>query len=97
MLTTIILPLLVSYNNIQAPTIAEIQSAKAVVNVFQLASEKRTEFLAGGKRRAPGPDHGDDPNDEQHDGGLPANKEAGNGFPSGDPYNDTLPNGRKPY
>ncbi len=96
MLTTVILPLLVTYN-IQAPSVAEVQCAKPVTNIFKLAAEKRTEFLAGGKRKAPGPDHGDDPNDEQHDGGLPANKEAGNGFPSSDPYNDTLPNGRKPY
>lgn len=83
-------------SHMQAPSLSELQAATSP-NVLKAASAKQMVLIVGGKRRAPGPDHGGDPNDEQHDGGLPANKEAGNGYPSGDPYNDTIPDGRKPY
>lgn len=96
MLTAIILPMIVTCN-LQAPSPSDLQQAKEVTNIFKWAAEKQVILIAGGKRRAPGPDHGDDPNDETHDSGLPANKEAGNGYPSSDPYDDTLPNRRKPY
>lgn len=55
-------------------------------------------LVAGAFRQAPGPIHGPDPHDEVHDYGLPANKEAGNGYPSDDPYNDSTSNNRNyPY
>lgn len=97
MLTTaVMLPLLVVINT-QAPSLSELKEAKQVINPIKWAAENNVILVAGGRRRAPGPDHGDDPNEEQHDPGLPANQEAGNGFPSSDPYNDSLPNRRKPY
>jgi hypothetical protein len=58
-------------------------------------------------RRAPGPYHGDDPHgddphgndphDEIHDAKLPANQHKDDGYPSNDPYNGSVPNGRTPY
>lgn len=95
MLNNVIMPLIIA-GSLQAPSPAEIQAAQPVFNLVKWAAAKQV-ILVAGARRAPGPDHGGDPNDETHDGGLPANKEAGNGFPSSDPYNDEIPNGRKPY
>jgi hypothetical protein len=48
-------------------------------------------------RSAPGPDHGDDPSDEQHDGDLPANAHRHDGLPSHDPYNGSTKNGKQPW
>lgn len=62
------------------------------------AESTKPTYIAGGGRKAPGPDHGDDPNDEQHDPELPANKHKRDGYPSKDPYNGTTPNNiREPF
>jgi hypothetical protein len=57
--------------------------------------------LSHSRREAPGPDHGDDPQDEVHDGDLPANQHKHDGYPSKDPYNGSTSNDRnnpyKPY
>lgn len=90
-----ILPVLLSY---MTPEYKSIQQVR-VLRCRETHNE--TTKIAGAFREAPGPVHGADPHDEIHDYGLPANKEAGNGYPSSDPYNDTLPNDRdhpyKPY
>lgn len=45
-----------------------------------------------------GPDsHGDDPHDEQHDKGLPANKDRNEGRAPKDVYGDQYPNNQAPY
>ena len=65
------------------------------------ANSAQVTQVASNFREAPGPIHGSDPHDEIHDGGLPANKEAGNGYPSSDPYNDSTSNNKdypnRPY
>lgn len=92
MLTTIVLPMLVSCS-LQAPTIADIQSAKEVTNIFKWAAANQVILVAGGRRSAPGPDHGDDPNDEQHQD-IPAWNERNKHRPSGDPYNGSTDNNK---
>jgi hypothetical protein len=94
MLTGILLHLTVS-GNLHSPLPADLQDSA------------RTSILNGriilaGRRKAPGPDHGDDPNggdpnDEQHDGDLPANAHKHDGYPSKDPYNGTTKNGKSPW
>ncbi len=85
----------------QLPTQHELQVAKSSINVLQWAAMHKTEFIAAGRRKSPGPDHGGDPNDEKHDPGLPGNAHAGDGYPSDDPYNDSTDNNKnhpnKPY
>lgn len=45
-----------------------------------------------------GPDpHGDDPHDEQHDKGLPANRDRNEGRAPKDVYGDQYPNNQAPY
>lgn len=96
MLTAFVLPLVVTVHT-NAPLQHNLQSVPASVDVFKWAAERRTEILAS-PRRGPGPDHGGDPNDETHDGGLPSNAHAGDGYPSDDPYNDTTShNKNRPY
>ncbi len=100
MLTTVVLPLLVAVN-VQSPSLAEIQNAKAVTDLFKMAQgEQRLELIAGGGRRAPGPDHGDDPNDETHQD-IPAYNQRNAHKPSSDPYNGSTDNNKwepnKPY
>jgi hypothetical protein len=100
MLSIVILPLVVGLNT-HAPSLHDIQTAHAQVNIIRAAMEHRTEFIAGAPRKGPGPDHGGDPHDEKHDGGIPGNAHAGDGYPSGDPYNDSTPNNKdspnRPY
>jgi len=68
------------------------------MRILRCQTERAEGQLASAFREAPGPIHGADPHDEVHDYGLPANKEASFGYPSTDPYNDTLPNDRDhPY
>lgn len=85
MLSTVLFPLLIAGNNLQAP----------VMPVALVSGEARV-FIAGrhhsGGRQGDGPDHGDDPNDEQHDDDLPANKEKNKVKGPGDPYSGTTPN-----
>lgn len=65
------------------------------------SSSAQVSPIASNFREAPGPIHGADPHDEIHDSGLPANREAGTGYPSSDPYNDSTSNNRdypnRPY
>jgi hypothetical protein len=94
MLSTVVLPLFVAINtqDLPQPTL----QGTCYINVLKWAAEHPDQVLA--KRKEPGPDHGGDPNDEQHDPGLPANAHAGDGYPSDDPYNDTTPNNKNhPY
>lgn len=42
-------------------------------------------------------DHGDDPHNEEHDGGLPANQHKNDHKPPSDPYAGTVPNDQNPY
>ena len=45
-----------------------------------------------------GPDpHGDDPHDEQHDSGMPANREQKDQKAPKDVYGGQYPNGQAPY
>ena len=98
MLSTVVLPLLIAINA-QVPALHELQATKAD-NFLKWATLHRTEVLAK-PYKGPGPIHGDDPNDEKHDGKLPSNDHAGDGYPSDDPYNGTTPNNKdhpyKPY
>lgn len=41
--------------------------------------------------------HGDDPHDENHDKGLPANKDRSQGKAPKDVYGDKYPNSQQPY
>ncbi len=63
-------------------------------NLFKWASEHNVQLLAA-------PIHGDDPHDEKHDGGIPGNAHAGDGYPSDDPYNGETSNNKdhpnRPY
>lgn len=93
MLTSIVLTVCFALNSPQDLTTANTGVLKGAGSNMIL--------IAGSGRVAPGPIHGADPHNEQHDGGLPANQHAGDGYPSSDPYNDTTPNNRdspnKPY
>jgi hypothetical protein len=108
MLTTALLPLLIAVNA-QMPTQHDLDAAKSV-NFIKWAAEHRTEVIAPaqsglvspgpvflGRRQEPGTDHGDDPNDETHDGDLPANAHKRDGYPSRDPYAGSTSNGRQPW
>lgn len=55
-----------------------------------LHPEKDRDSDAYSRRRAPGPDHGSDPKDENHLYGQ-------TGYPKEDPYNGTTSNGSDPY
>lgn len=93
MITTVLMPLIVSCNlNASAP--------QALV-CTQNTGSGSTYALIAGRRQGPGPDHGGDPNDETHDGGLPSNAHAGDGYPSDDPYDGTTTHNKyrpnKPY
>lgn len=50
----------------------------------------------GGDPKGPDP-HGPDPRDEQHDDGLPANRDRDQGRAPKDVYGDQFPNSRAPY
>ncbi len=89
MLNTV-LPFLLACNMQAPPTVVNDSHP----NLFRWASEHNVQLIAE-------PIHGDDPHNEKHDSGLPANKHAGDGYPSDDPYNGQTDNNKdspnKPY
>jgi hypothetical protein len=81
MLTTLLLPYIISANSWQlAPPARECSSSRSAPVV-----------LLAKRRPPPEPEHGDDPNDEQHDGELPANQHARDHLPTRDPYAGNWP------
>lgn len=95
MLTEILLPLLIA-GHAQAPSLEELKAAGSA-DLIKQAKEKQIMLIAG-PRRGPGPDHGEDPNDEQHDPEIPGNAQRNKHLPSKDPYNGTTPHNKwAPY
>lgn len=87
MLTAILLPICFACQTMQVPV---LPSGPVALNTSTVLIARRH----GGSGNC---EHGDDPNDEQHDGDLPANAHRGDGKPSRDPYNGTTKNGQSPW
>lgn len=84
MLSAVVLPLFFSFH-VASPII----ETKPSINNSAIYIAKHS---GGGNT-----DHGDDPHDEHHDGGLPANQHKNDHKPPSDPYAGTVPNDQSPY
>lgn len=92
-----ILPLIVTVVTSSLPAVP--LRAKSIDPVSCMKANPQVIILAGKYPDDPkGPDpHGGDPNDEQHDPGLPANGDRKAHRAPQDPYGGDVPNQQAPY
>ena len=82
-------------NAIVLPLVFGLHTGATILE-YRTISQEPLIYIAK-KHKGEGPDHGDDPNDEQHDDGIPARGHRNDHRPPSDPYAGTIPNDKNPY